>query len=240
MGLRGFCLKTRFSTGGASINYRMGWADLRNWRALYPVALRASNKQPRYFKYHFLIAVHFSVSMKKSRVFANRVKDMNKLNTSLAAVMLLLVSAGNVHGAENGRGSGGDSEGVEKEFLNSTPSYTHVVTVVSGDTKTLYVSGQVATRDGEVPESFTDQIEAVFANMADQLALAGASMGDVIKLNGFIVDIDREKVNAYSEARSRYFPADAPPPASTLVGVAGLVRDYFLVEVEAVAVVPAY
>jgi len=75
--------------------------------------------------------------------------------------------------------------------------------------------------------------------MADQLAAAGASMADVIKLNGYIVDIDRDKVNAYSQARNRYIPADAPPPASTLVGVAGLVRDYFLVEVEAVAVVPA-
>ena len=150
-------------------------------------------------------------------------------------MLLLLVSAGSVYGAENGRAS----NGVEKEFINSTPSYTHVVTVVSGNTKTLYVSGQVATRDGEVPEAFADQIEAVFANMADQLALAGATMADVIKLNGFIVDIDRDKVNAYSEARNRYFPADAPPPASTLVGVAGLVRDYFLVEVEAVAVVPA-
>lgn len=132
-----------------------------------------------------------------------------------------------------------DSTGVEKEFINSTTGYTHVVTLVTGDVKMLYVSGQVGNREGEVPESFADQIEAVFANMEDQLEAAGATMADVIKLNGFIVDINRDKVNAYSQARSRYFSADTPPPASTLVGVAGLVRDYYLVEVEAVAVIPA-
>lgn len=132
-----------------------------------------------------------------------------------------------------------ENDGVEKEFINSTPTYTHVVTVENGDVKTLYVSGQVGSRDGEVPETFAEQIELVFANMSDHLAAAGASMADVIKLNGYIVDINRDKVNAYSQARSRYFSDDLPPPASTLVGVAGLVRDYFLVEVEAVAVIPA-
>ena len=59
----------------------------------------------------------------------------------------------------------------------------------------------------------------------------------MIKLNGFIVDIDRDKVAQYSEVRSRHFSSDNPPPASTLVGVSGLVRPAFLVEVEAVAVI---
>ncbi len=126
---------------------------------------------------------------------------------------------------------------VEKEFINSNPSYTQVVTVVNGDVKTLYVSGQVGSRDGGVPESFAEQIDVVFANMQAQLEAAGASMADVIKLNGYIVDIDRDKVTEYGQARSRYFSADDPAPGSTLVGVAGLVRDYFLVEVEAIAVI---
>ena len=125
---------------------------------------------------------------------------------------------------------------VQKEFINSNQSFTQVVTVSSGGVKTLYVSGQVGIQDGQVPESFTEQVDTVFANMARQLEAAGATMADVIKLTGFIVDIDPDKVAQYGQVRSRHFPA-ANPPASTLVGVSGLVRESFLVEVEAVAVI---
>ena len=47
--------------------------------------------------------------------------------------------------------------------------------------------------------------------MVAQLDAAGAKMTDVIKLTGFIVDMDIERRAAYSEARARYFPAENPP-----------------------------
>ncbi len=132
-----------------------------------------------------------------------------------------------------------ESAGLSKEFINSNPSYSHIATVTAGGVKTIYVSGQVGLRDGQVPQSFTEQVDIVFSNMSTQLEAAGAGLADVIKLTGFIVDISSDKVTQYSTVRSRYFSSDVPAPASTLVGVAGLVRESFLVEVEAVAVIAA-
>ena len=52
--------------------------------------------------------------------------------------------------------------------------------------------------------------------------------------------MDVERRAAYSEARARYFPAENPPPASTLIGVSGLVIPTLQVEVEAIAVMGVY
>ena len=126
---------------------------------------------------------------------------------------------------------------LETEFINSSTAFSQVATVSSNGVKTIYVSGQVGVRDGEIPDSFAEQIDIVFSNMVVQLEAAGANMTDVIKLTGFIVDMDEERRAAYSESRARYFPAENPPPASTLIGVSGLVIPALQVEVEAVAVI---
>ena len=126
---------------------------------------------------------------------------------------------------------------LETEFINSSSAFSQVATVSSNGVKTIYVSGQVGIRDGEIPDSFVEQIDIVFSNMAVQLKAAGANMTDVIKLTGFIVDMDEERRAAYSESRARYFPTDNPPPASTLIGVSGLVIPALQVEVEAIAVI---
>ena len=126
---------------------------------------------------------------------------------------------------------------LETEFINSSTAFSQVATVSSNGVKTIYVSGQVGIRDGEIPDSFAEQIDIVFSNMALQLEVAGANMTDVIKLTGFIVGMDEERRAAYSESRARYFPTDYPPPASTLIGVSGLVIPALQVEVEAIAVI---
>ena len=126
---------------------------------------------------------------------------------------------------------------LETGFINSSTTFSQVATVSSNGVKTIYVSGQVGIRDGEIPNTFAEQIDVVFINMTKQLEAAGATMADVIKLTGFIVDINTERRTGYSEARARYFRADNPPPASTLIGVSGLVNPLLLVEVEAIAVV---
>ena len=125
----------------------------------------------------------------------------------------------------------------ETEFINSSTAFSQVATVSSNGVKTIYVSGQVGIRNGEIPDSFAEQIDIVFSNIAEQLGAAGANMTDVIKLTGFIVDMDEERRAAYSESRARYFPTDNPPPASTLIGVSGLVIPALQVEVEAIAVI---
>lgn len=126
---------------------------------------------------------------------------------------------------------------LETGFINSGTTFSQVATVSSNGVKTIYVSGQVGIRDGEIPDTFAEQMDVVFINMTKQLEAAGATMADVIKLTGFIVDINAERRAGYSEARARYFRADNPPPASTLIGVSGLVNPLLLVEVEAIAVI---
>ena len=65
---------------------------------------------------------------------------------------------------------------------------------------------------------------------------AGAAPDDVVQIRTYIVDISSERVSAYNEARVGFF-IQQNKPASTMVGVPGLVIPELLVEVEAVAVI---
>ena len=131
----------------------------------------------------------------------------------------------------------------EKRHLNppgiSTPTgYTHVVTAQPG--KVIFISGQVSLNEkGEVVGAGDVRAQAaqVFANLDTALRAAGATWSDVVKMNAYIVNYDAGMLPGLREARSKYLTA-ANPPASTLVGVQALARPEFLIEVEAVAVIP--
>jgi len=101
----------------------------------------------------------------------------------------------------------------------------------------VFVSGCVASdTDGRVVggNDATAQARQVHENLKTCLAAAGATFADVCKVTVFLKNIaDREKVNV---ARREYFGAHRP--ASTLVEISRLVRDDFLVEIEAIAVLP--
>ena len=133
-------------------------------------------------------------------------------------------------------GSFGFTADLETEFINSNAAFSQAAIVNSNGVKTIYVSGQVGIRDGEIPNSFIEQMDIVFSNIAEQLEAAGATMSDVIKLTGFIVGMNTERHTVYSEVRASYFSAQTGPPASTLIGVSGLINPDLLVEVEAIAV----
>ena len=132
---------------------------------------------------------------------------------------------------------------MQTQFINPTTlcptfGWTQVVTVTGG--KTIYISGQVAVNArGEVvgKGDLRAQAEQAFANVRHALAAAGATFRDVVKTNLYVVGLKPEHVPVLREVRSRY---DSPeqPPASTLVGVSALVGADWLIEVEAVAVLP--
>jgi enamine deaminase RidA (YjgF/YER057c/UK114 family) len=130
---------------------------------------------------------------------------------------------------------------MKKDYLNpkllSQPgAYTHTV-IVEEATKLVYVSGQVSyAQDGTVvgKGDMRAQSEQVFANVTSALKAAGAAWGDVVKLNGYMVDMSAQSVSAYREVRTRFLKP-AQFPASTLVGVTRLVHEDLLLEVEAVA-----
>ena len=69
------------------------------------------------------------------------------------------------------------------------------------------------------------------------LAAAGATFQDVVKTSLFVVGLKPEHVPVIRAVRGKYVSAEHPP-ASTLVGVSALVGSDWLIEIEAVAVVP--
>lgn len=131
------------------------------------------------------------------------------------------------------------------QFLNPSdlptpPGYTQVVVARLG--RTVYVAGQVALdRDGRLvgEGDFLAQCRQTFANVGRALAAAGADFSHVVKLTTFVTDMSA--LVHFRTARDEVLgPAiSAPPPASTLVQVQRLFRPEFLIEIEAVAVVPA-
>jgi 2-iminobutanoate/2-iminopropanoate deaminase len=111
--------------------------------------------------------------------------------------------------------------------------FTHVVRAG----RLVFVSGCVAT-DGQGRlvggADIVGQARQVHENIKRCLAAAGASFADVCKVTVFLRNVgDREKVNT---VRKEYFGAHRP--ASTLVEISRLVRDDYLIEIEATAVVP--
>jgi enamine deaminase RidA (YjgF/YER057c/UK114 family) len=130
---------------------------------------------------------------------------------------------------------------MKKDYFNpkslSKPgAYTHAVSA-EGAARLVYVSGQIAfAHDGSVvgKGDMRAQSEQVFANVTDALKAAGATWADVVKVNGYMVNMNPEAVAVYREVRSRFLKA-GQFPASTLVGVTRLVHEDLLLEVEAVA-----
>jgi enamine deaminase RidA (YjgF/YER057c/UK114 family) len=96
-----------------------------------------------------------------------------------------------------------------------------------------------------VPESFEDQVAAVYKNLTGILTANGMSWEHVIKTSVFIVAGEsKEETNAkiagFMTAWTTVgaFKSDTRgPPAATLLVVAGLADPRYLLEVEAEAVV---
>jgi len=125
---------------------------------------------------------------------------------------------------------------IKADTLPPSPGYSQAATVSSG--RLVYVAGQVAMDpSGKLvgPGDFRAQAEQTFENLKAALAASGASFDNVVKLNSYFVDI--KQVPVYREVRDKYINA-SHPPVSTAVEVRRLVRDEWLLEIEAIAVVP--
>lgn len=122
--------------------------------------------------------------------------------------------------------------------LNKNPAFTNVI-VVTGNVKTVYVGGQDAVdASGAIigKGDIKAQTEQVFKNLQTALAAAGAGLEHVIKWNIYIVQ--GQPLQAGFEVFQRVWGAKPNPPAITGVFVSGLAHPDFLVEMDAVAVVP--
>jgi len=104
--------------------------------------------------------------------------------------------------------------------------------------ETIYVSGQVAQApDGNLvgEGDMAAQARQVFANIEAVLALGGASLHDIVRITTYVTDMSQYA--GYASVRKALFPA--ADIASATVASPMLVRDGFLIEIEATAVVGA-
>ena len=101
-----------------------------------------------------------------------------------------------------------------------------------------FVAGQVAVAsDGNLvgEGDFSAQMRQVFRNLVVSAEAVGASMRNVVKMTTYLVRAqDIEKFYGVREELFReYFPSSSYPP-NTLLVIDRLVREEFLIEVEAV------
>ncbi len=129
----------------------------------------------------------------------------------------------------------------EPRFLNPATlappaGYSHVAEAPAG--RIVFLSGQVALdRSGNLvgPGDLAAQTRQVFENLKAGLEAAGTDFAHVLKLTYYLTDASR--IGTVREVRDAFVDT-RHPPASTAVEIRRLVREDFLIEVDAVASVP--
>ena len=123
----------------------------------------------------------------------------------------------------------------DKVAVPLKPYYSNCVRVESGPL--LFISGQVAldadgrlVGEGDLRAQAVQVLENLKAILADQ----GADMSDIVKVTVYVTDI--RAFDDIADIRERYFPSDGP--ASVICEVSALAWPEFMIEIEAVAVVP--
>jgi len=109
--------------------------------------------------------------------------------------------------------------------------------VVSGNAKTLYISGQTAMSVDGRPEHDGDmaaQLALAVDNLEAVLAAAGMTFAHVVRLNVYTTDVDALFPH-YGVLASR-LGAAAVAPTTTMLGVSRLAIPGQMVELEATAV----
>src|SRR5882757_6706978 len=134
--------------------------------------------------------------------------------------------------------SPGQTDFLKPDGLAAAKGYTHVVVAHPG--KLVFVSGQIANNpQGQLvgKDDLKAQTAQVFENLKTALAAAGATFNDVVKITWYVKAYKPDYLGMLREVRNQYVN-QAEPPASTLVGVTSLFQDDYLIEVDAIAVLP--
>ena len=129
------------------------------------------------------------------------------------------------------------------EFLNpeglaKNPAYSQVA-VVSGNCKTIYIGGQDAVdKAGNIigKGNIEEQAKQILSNLQTALQAGGAGLEHVVKWNVYIVK--GQSAQAALKAFQEPLQKLKSPPLITGVFVESLANPDFLLEMDAIAVVP--
>ncbi|MEL7469915.1 MAG: RidA family protein [Pseudomonadota bacterium] len=124
-------------------------------------------------------------------------------------------------------------DGIRPPFAN----YSHGIEVPPGY-RMAVLSGQLGVDVADrAPEDPRAQAEICFGNIDAILAEARMTRAHVVRINAYVTD--RAHMAGYMAARDAWIKGLDPPPASTLMMVAGFTRPEFKVEIEVLAAAPA-
>ena len=122
--------------------------------------------------------------------------------------------------------------------LPKSDAFTNVI-VVTGSVRTVHVGGQDAVDESGAIVGEGDiktQAQQILDNLQTALVAGGATLEHVIKWNVYVVE--GQPPQPAFEVFQRVWGERPNPPAITLVFVSGLAHPDFLLEMDAVAVVP--
>src|SRR5215217_4499777 len=127
---------------------------------------------------------------------------------------------------------------INPEALHSNPAFSWAVRVPAGS-DTIYVGGQngVDSHGEVVGPGMLEQARQALANLRTCLQAAGAELTDVVKWTIFYADgADvQDGIAAFGEV----WPRQSPPPAISVISVLDVGPPGAVIEIDAVAAVPA-
>lgn len=127
---------------------------------------------------------------------------------------------------------------INPDGLPKNPAFTNVI-VVTGQVKTIYIGGQDAVdASGTIvgKGDIKQQTEQVLANLQAALKAGGAELEHIVKWNVYVVQ--GQPLQPGFEVFQQVWGHRPNPPAISMMFVSGLANPDFLVEMDAIAVVP--
>ena len=126
---------------------------------------------------------------------------------------------------------------VQPADLPVRKTHSQVVTVAGGTL--VFVAGMTSRSEKDAvpvhPGDMRAQVRQVCQNIGRALRSVGADFSDVVKTTTFTTDV--EEYHRVADERFKYFTRDLP--TSALIGVKRLSAPELMVEIEAMAVIPA-
>jgi enamine deaminase RidA (YjgF/YER057c/UK114 family) len=132
----------------------------------------------------------------------------------------------------------GQVQHINPNNLSKNPAFTNLITV-TGPVKTIYIGGQDSLdASGKIvgKGDIKQQTEQVLTNLQVALKAANAELEHIIKWNIYVVQ--GQPIQPAFEVFQQVWGHRPNPPAITMAFVAGLANPDFLVEMDAIAVVP--
>ncbi len=129
-------------------------------------------------------------------------------------------------------------EYVNPETMHRNPAFTQMISV-TGNHRTLYIGGQDAVNvKGEIVGrgDIGAQTTQVLENIQTLLAAGGAGPEHIVKWTLYLVQ--GQDMRAGFAAAMKFWGNRPNPPTISFAYVAGLANPDFLIEMDAVAVVP--